>query len=481
MAILTVEEIIGATDGRVIEGPSEGTSFTGISIDSRSIREGELFLALKGDRFDGHDFLMDAMKKGSGAMVSVPPVSPVRGKTVLCVKDTLKALHDIARHVRLKSRATVIGVTGSNGKTTTKELIASILGIRHKVLKNSGNLNNQIGLPLSLTRLEEGDEFAVMEMGASRRGDIRELCDIALPDCGVITNIGPAHLEGFGSLERVRSTKLELFDAVKTIVLNGDDRFLMEGVSERAGRGKGPDMVTFGMSGAADLYARDIELARRGSLFALCTSRQCVNVTLQLPGRFNVSNALAAASACTVLGIGPGEIKKGLESFQGVPMRLEFKDLFGAAVISDVYNANPASMEEAVRELVRLRKDRAIAVLGDMLELGDHAEEAHRRLGRWMSELPVDVLIAVGGMMEKAAEEFSASRGKGPGAGRVVVVSSPAEARRVLLGICREGDTVLVKGSRGMKMEQVLENGAGVSRDNPGNAVTGLKEIGNAL
>ncbi len=481
MGALTLKEIINATGGRVVCETPEGTSFTGVSIDSRSIREGELFIALKGERFDGHDFVMDAMRKGRGAVVSDPAVAPVRGRTILHVKNTLRALQDIARHVRLKSRATVIGITGTNGKTTTKELIASILGVQHKVMKNAGNLNNQIGLPLSLTGMGEGDEFAVMEMGASIPGDIRELCDIALPDYGVITNIGPAHLEGFGSLEMVRSTKLELYDAVKTIVLNADDRFLMEGVSGRTGGSRGPERVTFGMSGAADVYAQDIELEERRSVFTLCVGKKYVNVTINIPGRFNVSNALAAASVCTVLGMGLEEIKRGIESFAGVPMRFEFKELFGAAVISDVYNANPASMEEAVKELVRVRKNRAIAVLGDMLELGAYAEEAHRRLGKWMSGLPVDVFIAVGEMMEKAAEEFSASRGKNSGSCRVVAVSNSAEAGRMLLGICGTGDTVLVKGSRAMKMERVLGNNAGISCGGSRDTIAGMKEIGNAL
>jgi UDP-N-acetylmuramoyl-tripeptide--D-alanyl-D-alanine ligase len=481
MGDLTLREIIDATGGRVVYGTSEGTSFTGVSIDSRSIREGELFIALKGERFDGHDFLMDAMGKGRGVVVSAPPVTPVKGKTVVYVKNTLTALQDIARFVRLKQGSAVIGVTGTNGKTTTKELIASILGIQHKVMKNSGNLNNQIGLPLSLSRMEDGDEFAVMEMGASVRGDIKELCDIAVPDYGVITNVGPGHLEGFGSLEIVRSTKLELYDAVKTIALNADDHFLMEGVSERRGGSKGPDVITFGMSAPADVHARDIDLEDRHSVFTLCANGKCVNVAMNVPGRFNISNALAAASICTALGIGLEEIKKGIESFPGVPMRLECKELFGAVVISDVYNANPASMEEAIKELVRMRKDRAVAVLGDMLELGAYAEEAHRRLGRWMSGLPVDVLIAAGEMMERTAEEFSASRRISSGSGRVIAVSGSAEARRALLGICREGDTILVKGSRGMQMEKVLENSAGISCGSSGGTIAGMKETGNAL
>ncbi len=481
MATLTVKEILDATGGRVIYGASGGAPFTGVSIDSRSIREGELFIALKGERFDGHNFLMDAMGKGRGAVVSAPPATPVRGKTVVYVRNTLKALQDIARYVRLQRHPTVIGITGTNGKTTTKELIASILGIRHKVMKNSGNLNNQVGLPLSLTTVEEGDEFAVVEMGASIRGDIRELCGIAVPDYGVITNIGPAHLEGFGSLEMVRSTKLELYDEVRIIALNADDRFLMEGVSERTGGSDGPDVVTFGMGGDPDVYARDIELRERATSFALCTGDRCVDITMNVPGRFNVSNALAAAAVCIALGIGLDEIRKGIESFAGVPMRLEIKELLGAAIISDVYNANPASMEEAVKELVRMRKDRTIAVLGDMLELGAYSEEAHRRLGRWIAELPVDVFIAVGEMMEKAAEEFSASSGKSPVPGRVIAVPNSAEARTVLFDICREGDTVLVKGSRGMKMERVLEENTGISCGSSGGTIAGMEEIRNAL
>lgn len=471
MGILTINDIIEATGGRIIYGNSYNALFTGVSIDSRTIREGEIFIALKGQRFDGHNFLMDAMKNGKGAIVSTPPVTPVKGRTIVYVKNTLKALQDIAHHIRMKRRITLIGITGTNGKTTTKELVASILGIEHRVMKNLGNLNNHIGLPLSLLRIEDGDEFAVMEMGASIKGDIKELCDIAVPDYGVITNIGPSHLEGFGNLESVRSTKFELFDAVKTIALNADDSFLMEGVSKRGEKG-GPEIITFGMSRDFDVYAKDIVLEERRSVFNLCSGRgECIEITINVNGRFNIYNALAAVSICNALGVRPEDIKTGIESFVGVPMRLEFKELCGTTVISDVYNANPASMEEAIKELVRLKRIRAVAVLGDMLELGAYAEEAHIRLGKWMSTLPVDVFIAVGPMMSKAAEEFSTARRSPPfvesreeqaswgkqSLCRVFIVSDSSEARKILLNICNEGDTVLVKGSRGMYMENVLE------------------------
>lgn len=453
MAYLTTDEITGATAGRLLQGGRDAV-FAGISIDSRTIREGELFVAIKGQRYDGHDFLNAALRQGGGAVVSILPPGPVEDKAIVYVNDTLKALQDLARSMRKKRDVTVVAVTGTNGKTTTKEMIAAILSIRHKVLKNYGNLNNHIGLPLSLMKIEEGDEFAVLEMGASSRGDIKQLCEIALPDYGVITNIGLAHLEGFGSLEIVRRTKLELFEAAGNISLNADDRFLAEGVSccpEYSEK----NITTFGIDNSADIFARDINLGDGYSVFSLCLGKdECLKVRLEVPGRFNIYNALAAASVCRALGIAPADIKQGIESFKGVPMRLEFTSLRGAAVISDVYNANPTSMEEAVKELVRMRKSRAIAVLGDMLELGAYAEDAHRKLGKWMAALPVDVFIAVGPLMSRAAEEFSDDNRC------AVVAHDSSEAGKILLDICREGDTILVKGSRGMKMELVAEDPA---------------------
>ncbi|HTR45623.1 MAG TPA: UDP-N-acetylmuramoyl-tripeptide--D-alanyl-D-alanine ligase [Thermodesulfovibrionales bacterium] len=451
MATLSVHEILEATGGRLIHGNLDAV-FSGLSTDSRIVRRGELFIPLKGDRFDGHDFLGDALRDGAGALVSAPPTEPAEGKVMILVENTLRALQDIARFIRTKSGITVIGVTGTNGKTTTKELIASILGISHRTLKSEGNLNNHIGLPLSLAKITPGDKFAVVEMGASMKGDIRELCQIAVPDLGVITNVGLGHLEGFGTIEGVRSTKLELFDAVKTIAVNADDSFLMEGVLEKEQGPERPAVITFGLSEGAGVSARDIALEERRSVFTLCTERGgCSGTTLPVSGLFNIYNALAAASVCFALGIAPADIKEGIECFPGVPMRLEVKDFSGVTVISDVYNANPVSMEEAVRELVRLRRGRAIAVLGDMLELGGYAESAHRRLGRWMAETAVDVFIAVGPLMEMAAAEFSRGRG------RTLTVSDSSEAGSALHAVCREGDTLLVKGSRGMLMEKVFD------------------------
>lgn len=448
MGKLNIDEVLEATGGRVIYGgPAD---FSGVSIDSRTISDGELFVALKGRNFDGHNFLAAALEKGKGALVSSQPAKELKGRSVIYVSDTLRAMQDMARYERLRKKAAVIGVTGTNGKTTTKELISYILGIRHNVLKSSGNLNNQIGLPLSLLKVEDIDEFAVMEMGASIKGDIKELCEIAMPDYGVITNIGAGHLEGFGSLEMVRSTKLELLAAVKTVVLNADDEFLMKGISKD--RPNVIKVITFGIDNPADVYARDIVLEAGRSFFTLCLgNKRNIAVRLNVSGIFNIYNALAAAAVCDGLATDPEDIKKGIESFSGVPMRLELKSIRGTVVLSDVYNANPASMEAALNELGRIRKKRAIAVLGDMLELGAHAEEAHRKIGVRMSGLKVDIFVAVGPMMSKAAEEFSGKDNK------VMVAPDAVEAGRLLAEIAAEGDTILVKGSRGMNMESAVQ------------------------
>jgi len=452
MAILTIEDIISATGGRIIYKNGNTQPFTGVSIDSRTIEDGEIFIALRGARFDGHDFIYKALEKGKGALVNFPPAEHMKGKTIIYVKNTLSALQDIAHYVRVRNNIPVIGITGTNGKTTTKELTASILGARYKVHKNTGNLNNQIGLPLSLIKLSPDDEVIVLEMGASVPGDIRELCRIAAPDCGVVTNIGPGHLEGFGSMETVRAAKLELLDAVKKVAVNADDTFLMQGISGYQG-----EVITFGIENKADVFAKDIRMKERGADFLLCFGGDnCVEINLDLPGTFNIYNALAAAAIGRLFNIELCDIKTGLESFKGVPMRLEIKELFGATVISDVYNANPASMEEAIKELIRLKKERAIAVLGDMLELGAYAEEAHRKIGQWMSALPIDIFIAVGPLMAIVHSEF-VKTGR-----QSFSVQTAEEAGRILTGLCREGDTIVVKGSRGMGMERALEVNGGI-------------------
>jgi UDP-N-acetylmuramoyl-tripeptide--D-alanyl-D-alanine ligase len=443
MGTLKVEDIIAATGGKVIYGDSN--TFTGVSIDSRTIKEGELFIALKGRRFDGHNFLHEALERGNGAILGLQPTSPIRDKTIIYVDDTLKALQGLARHIRLRRDIPVIGVTGSNGKTTTKELIATILGTGYRVLKNLGNLNNHIGLPLSLTGIKDADEIVVLEMGASGPGEIKELCEIAVPNYGVLTNISHAHLEGFKDLEIIRKTKLELLDYISVAVVNADDPFLMEGIYKFGFKDR---LIRYGIKNPAEIRATGIRLHEKGSSFILHTGEnRSIEVYPRTPGMFNIYNLLAASSVGYLFNIDLLTIKNAIDSFTGVPMRFEFKEMDGIKVISDVYNANPASMEEAIKELVRIKKGRTIAVLGDMLELGSFEEEAHRRLGRFMSGLSIDIFIAVGPLMAFAASEFQ---------GSVYKLQNVEAAGKLLKDICKKGDTVLIKGSRGMNMERVL-------------------------
>lgn len=446
--------------------------FPGISIDSRTIKEGELFLALKGDRFDGHDFVKDALKVAGGALVHRTAQCVMEAlsqepslhsadydgraaapKVLIAVDDTLRALHDLARFLRKRFAGSVVSVVGSNGKTTTKELICSILETRWNVLKTAGNLNNHIGMPLSMTRISGDTDALVLEMGTNRPGDVDQLCSIGLPDIGVVTNIGYEHIEGFGSIERVRAAELEIAPYVTKLVVNADDAFLMEGVNETF-RGT---VVTFGIEQPeAEVRAEDTVFSDEGTRFSLVARGEQIAVQLRLAGLFNVYNALAAAAAASTIGFALQEIKAGLEAFGGVALRFEIRRIGGVTYLNDCYNANPSSMEASVKELVRRVQAsgpgqqgsrRAIAVLGDMLELGDFAVEAHRKLGAWMAELPVAVVIGAGPLMAHAVAAFT---------GTALHEDTAENAAAALVSIVKEGDIVLIKGSRGMRMERVL-------------------------
>jgi UDP-N-acetylmuramoyl-tripeptide--D-alanyl-D-alanine ligase len=445
--MVSVEDILQATQGKILCHAAD--SFSGVSIDSRKVQEGELFVALRGDRFDGHDFLPGALKKGSGALVHMRMQEPPPDKTLIFVENTLKALQDIARYMRLKKEIPVVAITGSNGKTTTKELIAEILGTQYRVIKNTGNLNNHIGLPLSLTALSEEDEIAVLEMGASASGEIRALCAIALPTHGVLTNISHAHIQGFKDIETIRRTKLELLETAGVAVVNADDHFMMEGLGMLDYKGR---IMRYGVHNTADISATGISLHETGSSFMLHIGENLsLMVNPKISGMFNIYNLLAAAAVGSLFHIDPVNIQKAIDSFRGVPMRLELREIDGVKVISDMYNANPASVEGALRELARIKKGRLIAVLGDMLELGSYEEEAHRNVGRLMSELTVDIFIAVGHGMAMAASEFR---------GCMYAAQSAEEAGEILRNTWKDGDTVLIKGSRGMHMEKVLAGGS---------------------
>lgn len=452
--MLSVQNIIEATGGELLS--ENAKTFSGISIDSRKISEGELFFAIRGEKYDGHDFLEQALYKCNGAVVDRKPVPLPAGKVIVYVNDTLRSLQDLANFLRMKLDIPVVAVTGSNGKTTTKEMIYRMLSGKFRTLKNEGNLNNHIGLPLSLTRLNPYDEAVVLEMGMNASGEIRRLCEIAGPTHGVITNVGSAHVGRLGSYEAVRAAKLEVLERVSVAVVNNDDGFLMKGIEElenfRA------EIITFGISNASDVMAKDVKVSQMGSAFLLETREaERAWVSLNVPGLFNVYNALAASAVSVSLGVGIEEIKTALEAYSGIPMRFEIMEIKGITVINDSYNANPSSMEKSVKELVRLGAGgRTVAVLGDMRELDAFAEKEHRATGDMIRETGVDVFVAVGEMMGLAAEESRKVKG-GKTAPEVFTFKDVNSAKEDIMDILKKGDTVLVKGSRSMSMEKIIE------------------------
>jgi len=455
----SVEEILKATGGRLLQGGRD-LFFQGISTDSRTIGEGELYIALAGPRFDGHHYALEALeKRAGGVIVEEKKARDIRwnghqSKAIILVEDTLQALGNLARERRRRYPVPVVALTGSNGKTTTKELISACLETKFPVLRNRGNWNNLVGLPLTLLRLTEKERVVVLEMGMNVPGEVRKLTEIAEPDVGLITNIERVHLEGMGSLDRLQEEKGELFLRMKrdgTIVVNCDD----PRVSDLAKRFEG-HKITFGIKGPSDVTAREIRLLGiRGTSFRLVFEGEEMGITLPLLGRHFVPDVLSAVAISALFGIEPGVVKDVLEHFRPAPMRMEVVSLGNrSALINDAYNANPRSVETALETLAEVKGGgRAIVVLGDMLELGDYAEEAHVQAGRRVGELSIDFLLTLGEWAPVVVE--SAIR-HGMEPGRARVVESHGEAVAFLRRTFQEGDWILIKGSRRMAMEKIV-------------------------
>jgi len=458
--IIQIEEVLKATGGKLLQG-EEKALIQGISTDSRTVAEGELFVALKGPHFDGHHFALKALeKKAGGVLIEEDRTGDIRWngyrpRAVIVVKDTLRALGDLARDRRRKYRTPVVALTGSNGKTTTKEMIAACLETAFPILKTKANLNNLIGLPLTLFSLTEKERVVVLEMGMNVPGEVRRLTEIAEPDVGLITNIQKVHLEGMGSLERVKEEKGELFRRMRrdgTILVNQNDPHVIDLGSEFGGQ-----KITFGVEKSADVMAKEIRLrGAEGISFKLILEGEETEVKLRLLGRHFVSNVLAAIGVASLFGIEVKKAKEAVEDFQPFAMRMEVIHLeAGKTLINDAYNANPRAMELALETLAEIRgKGRAIAVLGDMLELGDFTDEAHRQLGEKVKELSIDLLLALG---EKAPLVVESAIRHGFESRRAWVVENHSEAIDTLRGVTQEGDWILVKGSRGMAMEKIVE------------------------
>jgi UDP-N-acetylmuramoyl-tripeptide--D-alanyl-D-alanine ligase len=458
--IFFLEEVLMATGGKLLQG-ERSAFFQGISTDSRTLSKGELFIALKGPRYDGHQFALQALEKKAGGVMIVEEMvgdfrwNGYRPKAVIAVKDTLQALGDIARDRRRKYGTPVVALTGSNGKTTTKEMISACLETTFPILKTKGNWNNLIGVPLTLLNLTEKERVVVLEMGMNVPGEIGRLTEIAKPDVGLITNIQKVHLEGLGSLGRVKEEKGELFRRMKqdgAILVNRDDPSVIELASEFPGQ-----KITFGIENLSDIMAQEIRLmGAEGTSFVLIIGGEEIEMTLPALGRHFVPNALAAIGIATLFGIEVKKAKEALEQFHLLPMRMEVCPLPGGAVlINDAYNANPKSMELALETLAEGKgKGRSIAVLGDMLELGDFTEEAHLQLGKKVRELSIDLLLTLG---EEAPVVVASAIRHGFEPERAKVVESHSEAISILKQVIQKGDWILIKGSRRMAMEKIVE------------------------
>jgi UDP-N-acetylmuramoyl-tripeptide--D-alanyl-D-alanine ligase len=423
----------------------------GYSIDSRTLNAGDLFIAIAGERFDGHNYVQAALEKGAvGAIVEAGKKADGDPLRLLQVEDSLKALQLLGAAARRLWGKPLLAVTGSAGKTTTKEILAHILSTRFRVMKSSGNLNNHIGLPLQLLKLEAEHDLAVVEMGMNHAGEIRALGALAHHDLAVVTTVAPVHLEFFGSLAEIARAKYEIIETLHSggvAVLNADDDYVCQFGRDFKGK-----VVRFGIKRAADVSAHNIKLnGAEGSAFELLVGSVGEPVTFPLVGEHNIYNALAAAAAAMERGISPSQAAAALSSIAPPDKRGQVMHLNGATIINDCYNSNPRALEAMIDTLASMKAERRILVVGEMLELGPTAEALHRECGKHAAEKKIDMVIGVRGMARAVAE---AACGSGT---QAQFVETPEQAGEWLARNLRSGDAVLLKASRGVKLERALD------------------------
>ena len=462
MQTMNLVAVEAATRGRILRG-NPGLKLTGVSTDTRQLAPGTLFFALRGEQHDAHRFLADAARLGAAAAVvhEREAANQVGALPLLLVKDTTRALGDLAGWHRRRCPTTVIGITGSNGKTTTKEMLYHILDGVVRSVCSDANFNNAIGVPLTLFRVEPEDVFAVVEMGTNSPGEIARLCEIVDPDVGLITNIAEAHLEGLGSLEGIAREKSFL---LKHTVRRGGAFYNADNYwSRRIAKSTRGSLYSFGIENEADVRAFNLRSDNRSISF------KCIGgprISIDIPGRHNALNALAAITVARKLGIDWNTISQRLATFQLPPMRMELRTSRNITFINDAYNANPSSMKAAAQTLHHMEcEGRKILVVADMLELGDGAAESHRRLGKTIAQFGFDYLFGIGAnaalLLESASEHGMDPRD-------VCLAASEQQLAETLLALAGAGDTVLFKGSRGMHLENtitLLQEGLNVTGD----------------
>ncbi len=450
MDATSFEKITHWSGGKLATGDPRGTVTT-ICTDSRALKAGDLFVALRGEKFDAHSFVAEAAKRGAaGAMVEEFPAELPPGFAVILVADTLRALQQLSANYRRTLPLQVVGLTGSNGKTSTKDLAAATLGENFQVTKTEGNFNNHIGVPLTLLRARSGDQIGIFEMGMNHPGEIAPLAAMAAPEVGIITNIGMAHIEFMGSREAIAEEKGALAEALPpsgTLILSAHDDFC----DVLAARTKA-DVVLAGI-GKGEVFASDLRAHLSGTKFVLHADGRSAEAELTVPGEHMVRNAVLAVAAARVFGLSLEECAAGLTKLRLTKGRLEQKVIRGIQVIDDTYNANPDSVTAALRTLASMpAAGRRIAVLGRMGELGAEAERGHRLVGEVAAQAHLDCVIGVGAEAQWITE--AAWRG---GVEKVVRVETTEEATKALRDLARAGDLVLIKGSRSSRMERIVE------------------------
>lgn len=447
---LLAREIVQAVEGDFVSGDLH-QFFGGVSTDSRTIRPGELFVPLVGKHYDGHDFITEALSHGAAGFLTHREILSSVSAVQIQVHDTLQTLGQLAAWaLREKLKTRVVAVAGSNGKTTTKTLIAQILAQRFCTHATPGNLNTEIGLPLTILNAPEETEVLVLEMGTTARGDLQKLCAIAPPQIGVLTGIGEEHLETLGDLDGVLAAELELVENLQgPLIINGESDDLHQAARAICRK----PVLTFGFSARHDYAAEALEIARAGTRFRLCGPDGSVEIALKLFGRPAVFAALATTAVARQLGFSLSEIASGLEQAYGAPGRLELLQRDSLTILHDAYNANPASMREAILCAAQIRKsgEELIFVLGDMLELGARSEAAHREMGELVGSVRPGQLIVIGSWAQLIGDEAAKAE-----IDTLRFATAEAAAEALVGAHGRSPLLILLKGSRGMRLERVL-------------------------
>ena len=446
MEALTVAEILKFCDGHLVRGNPQDR-ISSVSLDSRNLKRNALFIAIKGERYNGHNFLKEALKKGAkGAIISSKfKVQNSKFKILIHVADTRKALGDIAQGYREKFKIPVIAITGSDGKTTAKELAARILSSRFRLVKNSGNFNNEIGLPLTLFKLTKRTNLAIVELGMNRQGEIKRLSEIAEPTIGVITNIGESHQGFFKNRYGIARAKAELFDSLKKVFLNRDSDYFS--FLKRKAKGR---VITFGIKEKSDFQAKDIVLSSSGIEFRVGNLR----IKVPLLGYFNVYNVLVAIALAKEFEIPNQEIKKKLQNFRPLSHHFQAIKLKKFQIIDDTYNSNPLAFRKAIEQLKMMKtKGRKVLIAGEMKELGKFSKKAHYSIGKFIAKSKIDFLVTIG----KTAKEIGQGAKEGGFRKENFLHCQSNEEVVKFKRVFLEDDLILIKGSRAAHLEEVVK------------------------